>query len=303
MEAHGEAYVNGTVEEQAAPQALQELQAAVQDVHAMPVVVGAYQDALAEQAAAGTPADHGMGDDTPGMHLGGMSGRGGRMSSGSFKNRTGPLYCQVEGCGMSLEALKEYHQRYKVCEEHLKTPYIIRDGQQVRFCQHCGRFQPLEDFDDNKRSCRVHLQRHNARRRKRPRDGSAGGGDMGDYVHHHATSAAAAAEMAKLASSYAPAAIPISPKEIQAMQEALHFASTTLQHSSQVVTGKPAGEEGGEGGGAVAMGPGSMPFVPAPDVMMLLLKGYAAMFHYTLDAATLRGLAPPSDLPEQQLLQ
>lgn len=49
MEAHGEAYVNGTVEEQAAPQALQELQAAVQDVHAMPVVVGAYQDALAEQ--------------------------------------------------------------------------------------------------------------------------------------------------------------------------------------------------------------------------------------------------------------
>lgn len=44
------------------------------------------------------------------------------------------------------------------------------------------------------------------------------------------------------------------------------------------VTGKPAGEEGGEegeGGGGVAMGPNSMPFVPQPDVMMLLLKGYA----------------------------
>ena len=48
-----EAYVNGTVEEQAAPLALQELQAAVvQAVHAMPVVVGAYQDALAAAAAA-----------------------------------------------------------------------------------------------------------------------------------------------------------------------------------------------------------------------------------------------------------
>jgi hypothetical protein len=32
---------------------------------------------------------------------------------------------------MPLDNLKEYHQRYKVCEEHLKTPYIIRDGQQV----------------------------------------------------------------------------------------------------------------------------------------------------------------------------
>lgn len=40
MEAYG---VNGSVEEQAAPQ---ELQAAVQDVHAMPVV-GAFQEALA----------------------------------------------------------------------------------------------------------------------------------------------------------------------------------------------------------------------------------------------------------------
>ena len=29
-------------------------------------------------------------------------------------NRAGPLFCQVEGCGMPLETLKEYHQRYKV---------------------------------------------------------------------------------------------------------------------------------------------------------------------------------------------
>ena len=52
MEAY--AAVNGTVEEQAAPQALQELQAAVQDVHAMPVVVGAFREALAADPQART---------------------------------------------------------------------------------------------------------------------------------------------------------------------------------------------------------------------------------------------------------
>lgn len=42
-------------------------------------------------------------------------------------------------------------QRYKVCEAHLKIDFIERDGQRVRFCQQCGRFQPLDEFDDNKR--------------------------------------------------------------------------------------------------------------------------------------------------------
>jgi hypothetical protein len=79
------------------------------------------------------------------------------------------------------------------------------------------------------------VQRHNARRRKRPRDG-AGGSSAGDLAHYDmAGSAAAAAEMAKLA-GYGAAAIPISPKDLQSMQEALQFASTTLMHSSQVVS-------------------------------------------------------------------
>jgi hypothetical protein len=83
------------------------------------------------------------------------------------------------------------------------------------------------------------LQRHNARRRKKPRDGSVGLADytqhhhhshhhLGHHLGHHAgamagmagmgagSAAAAAAEMAKLAASYAPqGAMPISPKEIQ----------------------------------------------------------------------------------------
>jgi hypothetical protein len=32
---------------------------------------------------------------------------------------------------------------------------IVRDGVHQRFCQQCGRFHPLQDFDGAKRSCRA----------------------------------------------------------------------------------------------------------------------------------------------------
>ena len=35
----------------------------------------------------------------------------------------GPPVCQVEGCGVNLTGLKEYHQRYKICEHHLKVHF------------------------------------------------------------------------------------------------------------------------------------------------------------------------------------
>lgn len=39
------------------------------------------------------------------------------------------------------------------------------NGALVRFCQQCGRFQPLTEFDDSKKSCRKKLGMHNAQRR------------------------------------------------------------------------------------------------------------------------------------------
>jgi hypothetical protein len=63
--------------------------------------------------------------------------------------------------------LRDYHQRYKICEYHLKVPSVVRNNRQQRFCQQCGRFHPLEEFDGTKRSCRSRLLKHNARRRKR----------------------------------------------------------------------------------------------------------------------------------------
>ncbi|GFR44143.1 hypothetical protein Agub_g5309 [Astrephomene gubernaculifera] len=75
--------------------------------------------------------------------------------------------CHVESCSADLTGLSSYYQRYRTCELHLKAPYIMKDGVQQRFCQQCGRFHELHEFDGNKRSCRSRLQSHNIRRRKR----------------------------------------------------------------------------------------------------------------------------------------
>lgn len=44
------------------------------------------------------------------------------------------------------------------------------DDVKHRFCQQCGRFHNLADFDGDKRSCRARLVKHNARRRKKVYD-------------------------------------------------------------------------------------------------------------------------------------
>ncbi|GJV32950.1 squamosa promoter-binding-like protein 13A [Tanacetum coccineum] len=74
--------------------------------------------------------------------------------------------CLVDGCMDDLSNCKNYHQRHKVCEAHSKSPQVLINGQALRFCQQCSRFQPLEEFDEEKRSCRKRLDGHNRRRRK-----------------------------------------------------------------------------------------------------------------------------------------
>lgn len=90
-----------------------------------------------------------------------------RSKPARSRSQRGPVVCQVDGCGADLTGLKEYHQRYKICEYHLKVSSIIKDAVQQRFCQQCGRFHVLSEFDGVKRSCRARLERHNARRRKK----------------------------------------------------------------------------------------------------------------------------------------
>ncbi|KAL2905342.1 Squamosa promoter-binding-like protein 6 [Bienertia sinuspersici] len=74
--------------------------------------------------------------------------------------------CQVLGCNKDLSSCKSYYRRHKVCDEHTKTPTVVVDGIEQRFCQQCSRFHLLAEFDDIKRSCRRRLAAHNKRRRR-----------------------------------------------------------------------------------------------------------------------------------------
>ncbi len=58
---------------------------------------------------------------------------------------------QVEGCCADLSRVPKYQQQHKLCNSHLKASSLVADDQRVRFCQLCNRFQPLSDFDDNRR--------------------------------------------------------------------------------------------------------------------------------------------------------
>ncbi|XP_006646951.1 squamosa promoter-binding-like protein 4 [Oryza brachyantha] len=88
-------------------------------------------------------------------------GGGGGGGGGGEKVR-----CQVEGCGLELVGVKDYHRKHRVCVAHSKFPRVIVAGQERRFCQQCSRFHALSEFDQKKRSCRRRLYDHNARRRK-----------------------------------------------------------------------------------------------------------------------------------------
>jgi SBP domain len=83
--------------------------------------------------------------------------------------------CQVEGCsedGSGEVQLKDYHRRHRVCPTHARAPSVTLRGSCTsrpktlsRFCQQCSKFHALSEFDQDKRSCRRRLHRHNDRRR------------------------------------------------------------------------------------------------------------------------------------------
>lgn len=58
--------------------------------------------------------------------------------------------------------LHSFHSR--ICEEHIKAPSFLKDGELLRFCQRCGVSHPLAEFDGQRKSCRKQLEKHNARR-------------------------------------------------------------------------------------------------------------------------------------------
>ena len=57
-------------------------------------------------------------------------------------------------------------QKVRVCASHATQPSVDVGGRLSRFCQRCGQFHDIEEFDGEKRSCRKKLELHNERRRK-----------------------------------------------------------------------------------------------------------------------------------------
>lgn len=47
--------------------------------------------------------------------------------------------CQVEGCNLDLSSAKDYHRKHRVCENHSKSPMVVINGLERRFCQQCSR--------------------------------------------------------------------------------------------------------------------------------------------------------------------
>eukprot|EP00193_Tetraselmis_chui_P009019 CAMPEP_0177769512 /NCGR_PEP_ID=MMETSP0491_2-20121128/10363_1 /TAXON_ID=63592 /ORGANISM="Tetraselmis chuii, Strain PLY429" /LENGTH=323 /DNA_ID=CAMNT_0019286529 /DNA_START=142 /DNA_END=1113 /DNA_ORIENTATION=- len=79
--------------------------------------------------------------------------------------RPNELECQVPGCENDIVGCKDIHVRCRVCDMHFRAPISLILGVEQRFCQLCGKFQLLSEFDGRKVSCREKLALHNKRRR------------------------------------------------------------------------------------------------------------------------------------------
>ncbi|XP_012455433.2 squamosa promoter-binding-like protein 7 isoform X1 [Gossypium raimondii] len=86
--------------------------------------------------------------------------RTGRVGSGTCR-------CQVPGCEVDISELKGYHRRHRICLRCANSSTVLIDGETKRYCQQCGKFHLLSNFDEGKRSCRRKLERHNIRRRRK----------------------------------------------------------------------------------------------------------------------------------------
>lgn len=84
------------------------------------------------------------------------------------------VFCRVDGCGRDLTSSSRYSIRQRICEEHLQALQVTFQGQICRFCQQCACLQPLEEFDDLKRSCRAALKLRLEQRKRRRMGGLLG---------------------------------------------------------------------------------------------------------------------------------
>ncbi|XP_030507139.2 squamosa promoter-binding-like protein 7 [Cannabis sativa] len=92
----------------------------------------------------------------------------GKKRARTVRASSGVARCQVPDCGVDIKELKGYHRRHRVCLRCANATTVTIDGETKRYCQQCGKFHVLADFDEGKRSCRRKLEKHNNRRRRKP---------------------------------------------------------------------------------------------------------------------------------------
>ncbi|XVF28447.1 hypothetical protein REPUB_Repub15cG0029900 [Reevesia pubescens] len=95
------------------------------------------------------------------------AGAPGKKRARTARIGSGTGRCQVPGCEADIRELKGYHRRHRVCLRCANSTTVLIDGETKRYCQQCGKFHLLSDFDEGKRSCRRKLERHNIRRRRK----------------------------------------------------------------------------------------------------------------------------------------
>lgn len=189
----------------------------------------------------------------------------------------------MEGCDARLDGMKEYHQRYKICMDHLKTDYVVRNNIKMRFCQQCGRFEPLEEFDGDKRSCRSRLERHNRRRRKKSKQESSGQ-DLEQQLEiddeYYMGKQTGTTEVYSEALGYATACTVLTGGDGGLMPD-IHVMPKLHEEAEAMNAASLAG---------LAFPNGviqARPLVPSKDLMHFFLKNFARAFHYEIEGSVL----------------
>mmetsp|Transcript_18846 Transcript_18846/g.52585 ORF Transcript_18846/g.52585 Transcript_18846/m.52585 type:complete len:386 (+) Transcript_18846:69-1226(+) len=85
---------------------------------------------------------------------------GSSLETGSF------CRCRVKSCNVDISPRDRYQRRRKMCRPCMASLRLDIDGEDMRFCQKCGRLHRLDQFDGSMRSCRTMLLKQKARNMK-----------------------------------------------------------------------------------------------------------------------------------------
>ncbi|KAG2435247.1 hypothetical protein HXX76_007325 [Chlamydomonas incerta] len=108
----------------------------------------------------------------PPLRTGRLEARDGAQPSAGGRSDAKPeVACLVKGCNADLTTSKAYYRRFRICEAHMKSMSLSIEGRSCRFCQQCGKFHLVEEFDGANRNCRKALMIRFYKRRNMPLGG------------------------------------------------------------------------------------------------------------------------------------